>query len=134
MPGNVQNALPAEVMPDSLYTLFEQSRERAVRENVYANGESQRAARTTTSRKSWSASKRLTADELDELRGFLQDRRGIEAFYFYDGMETSPKWSFDPTGMDPTGRYTVRVAEASIAQATYLGSRAEISITLVEVT
>ncbi len=109
MPGNVQNAAPATVLPVSLSAAFVHEREYPVLENVYRNGESQRVAQATTSRKRWRLAKRLTPALLAELRDFYAARGGpMEAFYFYDPYETNPKFSYDPTGMDLAGRYTVR--------------------------
>ena len=62
-----------------------------------------------TSRKKWSLTKRLTPAQLAALRTFYDARNGtLEPFYFYDPYETNPKFSYDPTGAAPTGRYIVR--------------------------
>lgn len=134
MPGNVANAVVAGVMPESLCYAFEAIREWAVLENLYVDGVSQRAVRTTTSRKAWSITKRLTASELEELRDFFEARRGIEAFYFYDGTETSPKWTYDESGVATIGRYTVVFHEKSWSQVVGIGARGEVSLTIIEVT
>lgn len=94
-------------MPFSLARHFQCSREYTVAENRYKNGESQRALRTATSRKSWSRGAILTAAQLATLRTFYNARRH-EPFYFYDGLETSPRFSYDDTGVATTGRFTVR--------------------------
>lgn len=134
MPGNVANASVSVVLPESLSTAFERVSQWAVRENEYSNGESQRAVRTTTSRKAWALSKRLTAAELTELRDFFYARRGVEAFFYYDGTSTSPKWTYDPTGVETVGRHAVVFQETSWAQAVGLGGRGEVSLVLIEVT
>lgn len=134
MPGNVQNAAVSVVLPESLSTAFERVAVWAVRENVYNDGFSQRAVRTTTSRKAWALSKRLTAAELTELRDFFEARRGIEAFYFYDGTATSPKWTYDESGVTSLGRHTVVFQETSWEQAIGIGARGEVSLTLLEAT
>jgi hypothetical protein len=135
MPGNVQNANPVEVLPETLSMAFESTWTWAVRENQYANGESQRDDLVTTARRAWALTKRLTAAQLTELRAFFEARQGsMEPFYFYDGTQTSPKWSWDATGVTSTGRYTVRFAQASWEQAVGVGARGEVSLTLIELT
>ena len=59
MPGNVQNAAPATVLPQSLVRAFVHEREYPLIENEYKNGESQRSVQATTSRKRWRLAKRL---------------------------------------------------------------------------
>jgi phage-related protein len=109
MPGNVQNAAPSTVLPQSLSRSFVHERAYPVIENEYKNGESQRSVLATTSRKRWRLAKRLTPAALQTLRAFYDARGGtVEPFYFYDPYETNPKFSYDPTGQATTGRYTVR--------------------------
>jgi len=132
MPGSVQNAAPATVLPKFLCSQFEMSREWAVYENEYLNGERQTTALTTTPRRSWSLVARVSASDLTALRAFLYSRRWIEPFYFYDGTETSPKWSHDPTGVVTTGRYTV-VARGRWVQSKGI-ARGSAEVQLVEVT
>ena len=109
MPGSVQNAAPATVLPQSLSRAFAHQRAYPMIENAYKNGESQRSVLATTSRKRWRMAKRLPAAVLQSLRNFYDARSGTtEAFYFYDPYETSPKFSYDPTGASTVGRYTVR--------------------------
>lgn len=96
-------------MPYSLSRLFEHSRECTVRANEeYALGESQRRAITSTSRKAWRLSKRLTPAEYDDLLAFYESVSGpMIPWLFYDGSERTPTWSWDATGVSTTGRYTV---------------------------
>ncbi|MEX2264632.1 MAG: hypothetical protein WD696_21940 [Bryobacteraceae bacterium] len=109
MPGSIQNATPATVLPQSLSRAFARSQEYPVIENVYRNGESQRSVPVNNSRKRWRLAKRLLPLPLQALRDFYEARGGpTEPFYFYDPYETSPKFSSDPTGVATTGRYTVR--------------------------
>ena len=110
MPGSVANAVPTGVLPWSLCKTFVHSREYTVQVNEYKNGESQRGLVTETSRKSWKTARRLAPARLEEFREFFGDHRGpLEPFYFYDPSETSPKFSYDPTGASVIGRYTVRL-------------------------
>jgi len=119
-------------MPWSLSTAFVRSQEYPVLENEYRNGESQRSVYATNSRKRWRLAKRLTADQLADLRDFYDERNGpVESFYFYDPYETNPKFSYDPAGQAVAGRYTVRF---NCEWSQFLSpGRAEVAIELVEV-
>jgi phage-related protein len=109
MPGSVQNAAPATVLPQSLCRAFTHERAYPLIENEYKNGESQRSVLATNSRKRWRLTMRLTPAALQALRTFYDARNGTtEPFYFYDPYDTNPKFSYDPTGQVTTGRYTVR--------------------------
>ena len=119
MPGSVLNAAPATVLPPSLCKSFVHERAYPLIENEYKNGESQRSVQATTSRKRWRLTKRLTPAVLQTLRTFYEARNGsTEPFYFYDPYDTSPKFSYDPTGVATVGRYTVRFnSDVSFRQA-----------------
>ena len=132
MPASVQNAVPVAVLPQSLCRAFTHTREYPVIDNEYRNGESQRSVESATSRKRWRLAKRLTPAQLQALRAFYEARNGpAEPFYFYDPYETSPKFSYDPTGEAVAGRYTVRF-NCEWSESLELG-RAEVEIELVEV-
>jgi len=131
MPGSVQNAVPATVLPQSLSRAFAHERAYPMIENEYKNGESQRSVLATNSRKRWRLAKRLPATLLQTLRDFYDARHGAtEAFYFYDPYETSPRFSSDPTGVATTGRYTVRF-DGEWIQSSGPG-RSDVSIELIE--
>ncbi len=86
-------------MPLSLCRAFTHAREYPVIDNEYRNGESQRSAQATTSRKRWRLTKRLAPTALAALRVFYDARKGSHgAFCFYNPYETIPKFSYDPTG------------------------------------
>ena len=131
MPGSVQNAAPATVLPQSLCRAFTHERAYPLIENEYKNGESQRSVLATNSRKRWRLTKRLTPAALQTLRDFHDARNGsTEAFYFYDPYETSPRFSYDPTGQVTAGRYTVRF-DGAWSQSDDLG-RVNTEIAFVE--
>ena len=132
MPGSVANAAPSKILPHSLSRAFARSEEYAALDNEYRNGESQRSALVATSRKRWRLAKRLAPGALEDLRDFYDARHGPqEPFYYYDPYETSPKFTPDPTGQAPTGRYTVRF-EGDWQQSCGPG-RSDVQIELVEV-
>ena len=131
MPGSVQNAAPTAVLPQSLCRAFAHERAYPLIENEYRNGESQRSVLATNSRKQWRLAKRLPAATLQALRNFYDARNGrAEEFYFYDPYETSPKFSYDPTGQSTVGRYTVRF-NGDWQQSSTPG-RSDVSIELIE--
>ncbi len=131
MPGSVLNAAPATVLPQSLCRTFVHERVYPLIENEYKNGESQRSVLATNSRRRWRLAKRLTPTVLQTLRDFFDARNGsTEAFYFYDPYDTNPKFSYDPTGVATTGRYTVRF-NGDWQQSSGLG-RSDVQIELLE--
>jgi phage-related protein len=131
MPGSVQNAAPATVLPVSLSRAFVHEREYPVLDNEYRSGESQRFVQATNSRRRWRLAKRLTPAQLAALRDFYDARKGAtEPFYFYDPYETNPKFTHVPTGEAVAGRYTVRF-NGEWSQSVGLG-RADVNIELVE--
>jgi hypothetical protein len=131
MPGSVQNAAPAIVLPLSLCRAFVHERAYPLIENEYKNGESQRSVMATNSRKRWRLTKRLPAAALQALRDFYDARGGtLEPFYSYDPYETVPKFSYDPTGQALAGRYTVRF-DSNWSQSTGV-TRSDVEIALVE--
>lgn len=131
MPSSVANAVATETMPFTLCRAYRHSREVLLRENNYANGENQRDKLVSTSRKRWQLTKRLTLADMQELRTFYDARGGpLEAFYFYDAWETSPKFSYDETGVATTGRYTVRFEGEWNQQQSI--ARGEVGLSLVE--
>ena len=131
MPGSVENAAPATVLPQSLYRAFTRSQEYPTLDNEYRNGESQRSVQASNSRKRWLLAKRLAPGQLAALRDFYDAHNGpVEPFYFYDPYETNPKFSHDPTGQAVAGRYVVRF-NGGWSQSVGLG-RSDVSIELVE--
>ena len=131
MPGSVSNAAPATVLPWSLCKAFSHSREWAVNVNEYRNGEAQRGYLVSTSRKRWTTQRRLAPAELETFRDFYDDRKGPqEPFYFYDPWDTSPKFSYDPTGAETIGRYVVRF-DCAWSQTVGMG-RVDTQIDLLE--
>jgi len=139
MPGSVQNASSATVLPDALARRFSRSREWLIEENQYpGDGRSQRAALVATSRKMWSIDRRLDATELDALAAFFEARGGPkESFIFYDRAERVEEGAtplYDPTGVAAgPGKYEVRFVNESFEYS--MGpARGDVSIAVIEVT
>jgi hypothetical protein len=128
-PGSVANAAPVTVLPLSLCKSFSHARAYEVDQNEYLNGEYQGKALTATSRKRWKLSKRITSTELGTLRTFYFARSGPkEPFYFYDPWASG--FTYDATGVQTTGRYTVRF-DSNWNQVSLMG-RMETELSLVE--
>ncbi len=109
MPRSVASAVPLTVLPQSLCSAFARTEEWPIAINTYRDAEAQRVNLAASARLSWHLSRKLTASQLVTLLAFWHARDGaLQAFYFYDPLETSPMFSHDPTGAEPTGRYTVR--------------------------
>lgn len=118
MPGTVQNAAPAAVMPWNLCAAFAHSRAYAGMNNDYADGTDQRSLISFTSKKSWrfqpmvgNAGNYPAANSvrtlMETLRAFYDSVGGPHrAFYFYDVFETV-RFGYDATGTSTVGRYTV---------------------------
>ncbi len=134
MPGSVELSTPTTVMPFSLSSVFVHSRSYVNLINKYRNGETQRALLTASSRKFWKLSKKLTESELSDLKDFYIARNGgHEPFYFYDPYETSPKFTYDPTGVETVGRHIVHFSVAgAFTQSSLWGARHTVEIELEE--
>jgi hypothetical protein len=130
MPGSVRNAVSVGVLPFSLCRQLVESRQWPVRAVEYHGGETERAALTSTSRRSWTMGKRLTPSALATLRALL-DSYPVDAFYIYSMKETSPVFTWDATGVATAGRYLVRAA-GDWNQTTYL-ARSDVQVQFIEV-
>lgn len=104
MPGSLQLAAPATVLPKSLCRSF--TEQRAFPCDVsgpYVDGRSQRSPRATVSQRSWSLAKRLSYADWYTLMQFFEARKGaLEPFFWYP---LSADW--DATGVSAVGRYVV---------------------------
>lgn len=110
MPESVAAASPVGVMPWTLAQSFQEKRTLALDQNRYPDGTVQSRVLVSSSRKGYSLSDRLTADQLADLIDFFETTcvHGTEAFYFYNVYETTPKYSYDETGVATVGRHLVR--------------------------
>jgi hypothetical protein len=132
MPGNIHPAQPSLVMPMTLARSFEEVHYVDALVNEYADGRSTRRALAFNDRKSFRITRPLLDYQLDDLRGFyLAYARFGNAFWFYNTRETLPLFSWDETGSNPVGRYTV-VWEGGWTETIQLG-RHEAGFVLREV-
>jgi hypothetical protein len=126
--GSVSNAAPATVLPFSLCVSFSEGLEVQERGLEYRDGTLERSRLVETTRRRFSQAKRLTVDQMDDLREFWDARKGpLEPFYFYHCKEGA----HDPTGVATAGRYTVRFDGDWSEQ--WGMARGDVSISIVEI-
>lgn len=130
MPGNVVAAAPTVVMPNSLCTAFQRSKTWETLSNFYSDGRHQRGALVGSERNVWVLHKRLTVALIDALELFYsQQQFGAIPFFFYDPYDSG--FTYDPTGVQVGGRYTVRFEGGMVVTGTM--PRVETDVTLVQV-
>jgi hypothetical protein len=129
MPGSVSLAAPVTVLPYGLSEMYVESYEwPTVTSQPYSDGAVQVRSDAAAVRRSWALSQRWEFDDIDDLVGFWEDRKGAhEPFYFYPILS-----QYDATGVSTTGRYRVRFDGAF--QRDYQMGRWPASFRLIEVT
>jgi|SRR5215831_1530503 len=106
MPGNLTPAQPTDVMPAKLSRAFHEEMHLECDLNMYPDGSSDRNALAQNNRRYFTMQQMLVPDDWQALRTFFYNHQG-RAFYFYNLRETVPPFSWDPTGQNTVGRYTV---------------------------
>jgi hypothetical protein len=106
MPGNLTPANPTDVMPAKLSRAFHLELRMETDLNMYPDGSSDRNPLAQNDRHYFTLQQTLLPDEWQAMRTFFYQHQGVP-FYFYNLRETVPPWSWDSTGQDPIGRYTV---------------------------
>jgi len=110
MPGNVQNAVPSGVFPQTLSLAFAEAREYPELQNGYHDQNVQRSQLATASRKTFRLTKRLTPTALATLKTFWDAHVGGIAFLFYNPFEPASGQpigsNYDAGGSSTQGRYT----------------------------
>jgi hypothetical protein len=124
MPGNLIPASPTTVMPARLARSFHEELRLECDINTYPDGASDRQALALNNRRYFTVQVMLPPAEWHDLRQFLFDHQGLP-FYFYNLRETVPPFSWDPTGGDPIGRYTV--VFDGVWSETYTRDRAQVT-------
>lgn len=131
MPGNVQVATPATVLPNALCKSYQRAQDYKMLVNWYPDGSQQRACLVVGPRDSWVLSQRLGPAALSALTQFYLARQGnTQPFYFYDQIE-SPH-TYDPSGVNGLGRYTVRFAGDGLTISGGMG-RSDAQFSLIEI-
>jgi hypothetical protein len=108
MPGSVISMTPTAVFPETLSRAFTETQTYAANVAEYHDGSSQQLALVSAPRHAWRLSKHLPPADLVTLRDFILIHIA-DSFWFYSPKETVPPNTSDPTGVDPIGRYAVRI-------------------------
>lgn len=106
MPNNLQPAAPTAVMPKQLCRAFQEELRLEALINNYPDGSSDRLGLALNVRHYFRLTMPLHPAEWQSLRAFFNTWQG-QPFYFYFLRETVPPWTYDPSGQNPLGRYTV---------------------------
>jgi hypothetical protein len=106
MPGNIIPANPTDVMPANLARAFHAELHLECDLNMYPDGSSDRNALALNNRAYFTMQATLLPDAYTALKSFFYAHQGVP-FYFYNLRETVPPFSWDATGQNTIGRYTV---------------------------
>jgi len=106
VPGNLNPANPVDVLPAGLAGAFTEEVRFENFLNSYVDGSSDRMTLVINPRRFFKLTRKLTAAQYTALFNFYKAHL-IAAFFFYNGVETVPPFTSDPTGANPVGRYTV---------------------------
>jgi hypothetical protein len=106
MPNNLNPANPQGVMPKQLCKSFQEELRLEALLNQYPDGSSDRNALALNVRHYFRMTQGLNGADWAAMRQFYIQQQG-RAFYFYNLRETVPPYSWDPSGQNPIGRYTV---------------------------
>jgi hypothetical protein len=130
MPNNLNPANPTDVMPAQLAKAFTLDMQLEMNMNNYPDGSSDRLALALNARAYFRLTQGLSAADWQTMFTFYQNHI-IHAFYFYNLRETVPPFSWDATGQDTVGRYTV-VFDGPWGDV-YLAPRTQVQLGLREV-
>jgi hypothetical protein len=130
MPGNVAAAQPSGVLPRILASAYTVELRLEMLANSYPDGSSERQALALNPRHYFHLTQPLTGAAWAALWSFFLAHKGVP-FYIYNPRETVPPFSYDPTGNDSLGRYTV-VFDGGWSETTSM-ARAQIGFSLREV-
>jgi len=130
MPQNLNAANPQGVMPKQLCRSFQEDLRLEALLNQYADGSSDRAALAANPRRYFRLVQGMNGTDREAMRQFFIQHQG-KAFYFYNLRETVPPFSYDPSGLNPIGRYTV-VFDGQWSD-TYNLARTDVALQLREV-
>ena len=134
MPGNVGAAAPATVFPQMTYTALSKTSEWATNVSTFPDGSSQRySIPATAPRARFRLRAKLGATAMAALRAFHAARKGRkEPFFLYWPWERTVPFTYDDTGTETDGRYTVRFD--SDFSETWSLQRGEVELEMVEIT
>jgi hypothetical protein len=130
MPQNVNGANPSGVMPKQLCKAFQEDLRMEALMNQYPDGSSDRVALALNVRHYFRMTQGLNGTDWATMRQFFLAQQG-KAFYFYNLRETVPPFSYDASGNNPIGRYTVTFD--GMWSDTYNIARTDVALQLREV-
>lgn len=130
MPNNVASAVAVGVLPRILATSFTEELRIEALVNTYPDGASDRKNMAVNPRRYFHLTRALTNAQWSALWDFYLAHKGIP-FYMYNPRETVPPFSYDASGLDPDGRYTV-VFDGPWSETTALG-RGQVGLSMREV-
>jgi hypothetical protein len=130
MPQNINPANPIGVMPKQLCKSFQEELRLEALLNQYPDGSSDRNALALNVRHFFRVTQGLNGTDWAAMRQFYLNHQG-KSFYFYNLRETVPPWSYDPSGANTVGRYTV-VFDGQWSD-TYNIARTDVALQLREV-
>jgi len=130
MPGNLQPAQPVGVLPFGLCSAFQEELRIECLTNTYRDGSSDRCGLALNPRRFFKFTRRVTPAQYTQLRSFYLSHI-VDAFFFYSLRETTPPFTWDASGNNPSGRYIV-VFDGSWSDSVLMG-RSEVSLGLREV-
>jgi hypothetical protein len=111
MPGNIANASPSGVLPQSLCIAFIELHAPEYLRDQYHDGTIQQSQLVATSRKTFQLSERLSAAALATLYAFWTAHAAGVPFAFYNPYEPGTGLqigsNYDGTGASTQGRYIV---------------------------
>jgi len=131
MPNNLLLPTPTQVMPIGPMLAFSESVEHQALLDEYPDASTTRASLVMLPRRTFRLARKLPAVDMAALYTFLKGMKG-KPFWFYNLKETQPPGSWDPTGLNPVGRYAV-VLQGPLSQSVELGLRGTVSLELREV-
>lgn len=130
MPDNIVGANPVDVFPQIFASSFTEEIRLEEITNTYQDGSSERQALAINPRHYFHITEPVTLAAWQGLWAFYKAHKAVP-FYMYNPRETVPPFTYDPTGQDEVGRYTV-VFDSSWSETTSMG-RSHVGLSLREV-
>jgi hypothetical protein len=106
----------------TMVAFTEQIERPALIDDGYTYGESTRVALTNNGRHRFNLARQLVPSQADLVEQFYRNTQFGQSFYFYNLRETVPLGSWDASGQNPVGRYTV-TWDGPMLRTTVLGGR-----------
>jgi phage-related protein len=142
MPSNLLATSPFGVLPNGVFTQFEESHVYPLLFQSYHDGTNERGLITdgvnpADSIKTWKLQVRRTAADIATLKAFYEGHNGpLQSFYFYNPYEPQTGYpigsNYDGTGENIYGRHTCKFLNQQWEDA-YDIARANVNLQIIEV-